>query len=111
MRKFAFVASAALIAAAFGGWMSTTTTALVAPPANGAGIDPIQIMVGSPNSAYPALRRLFVHLSEQLIAYFAALMASPGPLLTAAGTAQAIASPSIVQISLQARMPCTNRSD
>ena len=29
MRKFAFVASAALIAA-FGGWMSTTTTALVA---------------------------------------------------------------------------------
>ena len=49
MRNFAFVASAALIAAAFGGWMSTTTTALVAPPANGAGIDPIQIMVGSPN--------------------------------------------------------------
>ena len=67
MRKFAFVASVALIAAAFGGWMSMTTTALVAPPANGAGIDPIQIMVGSPNSAYPALRRLFVHLSEQLI--------------------------------------------
>jgi hypothetical protein len=49
MRKFAFIASAALIAAAFGGWMSTTTTALVAPPASGAGIDPIQIMVGSPN--------------------------------------------------------------
>jgi hypothetical protein len=50
MRKFAFVASAAFIAAAFGGgWMSTTTTAFVAPPANGAGIDPIQIMVGSPN--------------------------------------------------------------
>ena len=43
MRKFAF----ALVAAAFGGWMSTTTTALVAPPANSAGIDPIQIMVGS----------------------------------------------------------------
>jgi hypothetical protein len=49
MRKFAFVASAAFIAAAFGGWMSMTTTALVAPPANGAGIDPIQIMAGSPN--------------------------------------------------------------
>jgi hypothetical protein len=30
-------------------WMSTTTTALVAPPVNGAGIDPIQIIVGSPN--------------------------------------------------------------
>jgi hypothetical protein len=49
MRKFAFVASVAVIAAAFGGWMSMTTTALVAPPVNGAGIDPIQIMVGSPN--------------------------------------------------------------
>jgi hypothetical protein len=49
MRKFAFIASAALIAVAFGGWMSTTTTALVAPPAGGAEIDPIQIMVGSPN--------------------------------------------------------------
>jgi hypothetical protein len=47
MRNFAFVASVALIAAAFGGWMSTTTTALVAPPADGAGIDPIQII--SPN--------------------------------------------------------------
>jgi hypothetical protein len=49
MRKFAFVASAASIAAVFGGWMSTTTTALVAPPANGAGIDPVQIMAGSSN--------------------------------------------------------------
>jgi hypothetical protein len=49
MQKFTFVASAALIAAAFGGWMSTTTTALVAPPVDGAGINPIQIMVGSPN--------------------------------------------------------------
>ena len=49
MRNFAFVALAALIAAAFGGWMSMTTTALVAPPVNGAGIDPIQIIVGSPN--------------------------------------------------------------
>jgi hypothetical protein len=49
MRKCAIVASALLIAAAFGGWMSKTATALVAPPANGAGIDPIQIMMGSPN--------------------------------------------------------------
>jgi hypothetical protein len=49
MRKFAFVGSAALIAAAFGGWMSTTTTALIAPPVSSAGIDTLQIMVGSPN--------------------------------------------------------------
>jgi hypothetical protein len=50
MRKFVFLASAALATAAFGDWMSTTTTALVASPANGvSGMDPTQIMVGSPN--------------------------------------------------------------
>ena len=66
MRNFAFVASAALIAAAFGGWMSTTTTALVAPPADGA--DKCRPDNGGlARSPYPALRRLFVCLSKQLI--------------------------------------------
>ena len=44
MRKFGFVATAGLIAAALGGWLSTATTARVAPPVNGDGIDTIQIM-------------------------------------------------------------------
>ena len=45
MRKFAFVAMAVLISVALGGWISST-----APPVNGAaGIDPMQIMVGSLN--------------------------------------------------------------
>ena len=39
MRKFGFVATAGLIAAAFGGWISTATTARVAPFVNGGGID------------------------------------------------------------------------
>jgi hypothetical protein len=64
MRKFAFVASAALVAAAFGGWMSTTTTALVAPPANSAGIDPIQIMVGSHLSTQHFIDYSLVYLSK-----------------------------------------------
>ena len=37
MRKFGFVAMAGLIAAALGGWLSTATTARVAPPVNGGG--------------------------------------------------------------------------
>ena len=48
MRKFAFVAMAVLISVALGGWISST--ARVAPPVNGAaGVDPMQIMVGSLN--------------------------------------------------------------
>lgn len=49
MRKFAFVATAAaLTIVAFGGWLSTTAS--VAPPVNGAtGIDPMQMMLSSPN--------------------------------------------------------------
>jgi hypothetical protein len=49
MRKFAFVATAAaLIIVAFGGWLSTTAS--VAPAVNGAtGIDPMQMMLSSPN--------------------------------------------------------------
>jgi hypothetical protein len=48
MRKFGFVATAGLILAAFGGWLSTATTARVAPPVNGGGIDTIQMMASSP---------------------------------------------------------------
>ena len=49
MRKFGVVATAGLIAAAFGAWISTTTTARVAPPVNGGGIDTIQMMASSSN--------------------------------------------------------------
>jgi hypothetical protein len=49
MRKFGFVATAGLVAVAFGGWLSTATTARVAPPVNGGGIDTIQMMASSSN--------------------------------------------------------------
>jgi hypothetical protein len=48
MRKFGFVATAGLIAAALEGWLSTATTARVSPPGNGGGIHPIQMMASSP---------------------------------------------------------------
>ena len=48
MRKFGFVAMAGLIAAALGGWLSTATTARVAPPENGDGIDTLQMMASAP---------------------------------------------------------------
>jgi hypothetical protein len=47
MRKFGFIATAGLIAA-FGGWLSTATTARVTPPVNGGGVDTMQIMANSP---------------------------------------------------------------
>jgi hypothetical protein len=49
MLKFSFVVTAGLIVAGLGGWLSTTTTARVAPPVNSGGINTIQMMASTPN--------------------------------------------------------------
>jgi hypothetical protein len=49
MRKFGFVAAAALILAGVGGWIASTTQARVAPPMSSARIAPIQMMAVSAN--------------------------------------------------------------
>ena len=48
MRQFGFMATAGFIAAAFAGWLSTSTTARVPAPVYGGGIDTIQMMASSP---------------------------------------------------------------
>jgi hypothetical protein len=47
MRKFSFFAVTALILAGIGGWAAWSTPARIAPPMNGPGIDPLQMMTNS----------------------------------------------------------------
>jgi hypothetical protein len=48
MRKFGFIAAAALILAGFGGWVAATN-ARVAPPTSTIAIAPMQMMAASAN--------------------------------------------------------------
>jgi hypothetical protein len=49
MRKFGFIAVAALIALCFGGWIASNNTRVASPAITTATIAPMQMMTASPN--------------------------------------------------------------
>jgi hypothetical protein len=68
MRKFGFVAAAALILTGFGGWVASTPRASVATPI-GVQVDPLQIMMNTKGFADGTVSRLFrgVRLNGRLV--------------------------------------------